>query len=188
MIQTIAEVSQAEIKIQNSIFIGIAMPCSDIQDFQKHLNQVRNDHPKANHICFAYRVGFKDENTRSNDDGEPSGTAGKPIFNQLLSLNIQNCVVFVVRYFGGTKLGVSGLIEAYKGAAKKTLELAETITSEPHLIQDFLLEPERYYRFIAFLKSIGMEVQNQEFDNNFYNLKLEVSESKKKLISDYFEK
>jgi uncharacterized YigZ family protein len=188
MIQTIARVSQIEIKIQNSIFIGIAIPCKDLQDFQRHLNQVRNNHPKANHICFAYRVGFKDENTRSNDDGEPSGTAGKPIFNQLLSLKIQNCVVFVIRYFGGTKLGVSGLIEAYKGAAKMTLELAETITSEPHFAQDFLLEPEQYYRFIAFLKSIEMEIQSQEYDNNYFNLKLEVPESKKKLISDYFEK
>ena len=188
MIQTIAGVSKAEIKIQNSIFIGIALPCSDLEDFQKHLNQIRNDYPKANHICFGYRIGFKDEYTRSNDDGEPSGTAGKPIFNQLLSLKIQNCVVFVVRYFGGTKLGVSGLIEAYKEAAKLTLELAKTITSEPHETQMYQLEPDRYYRFITFLKSIDIEVQSQEYENNAYHLTVEVPDSKKKLLSDYFEK
>nr|MBP7973984.1 YigZ family protein [Kaistella sp.] len=97
---------------------------------KKSLEKIREEHPKATHHCYAFRLGMKGENYRANDDGEPSGSAGLPIYNQLLAHDITNVLVIVVRYYGGTKLGVSGLVKTYKESAKITLEEAEIITKE----------------------------------------------------------
>ena len=88
---------------------------------------VKQLHPKATHHCYAYRLGLDKNNYRANDDGEPNGTAGKPILGQLDSFSVTNVLVIVVRYFGGTKLGVSGLIDAYKECAKMTLQSTQII-------------------------------------------------------------
>jgi uncharacterized YigZ family protein len=91
----------------------------------ERLEGLRSDHPKARHHCFAYRLGAKGEDYRISDDGEPSGSAGQPIYNQLLSFEVTNLLVVVIRYFGGTKLGIPGLINAYKTAAYEALKTAE---------------------------------------------------------------
>lgn len=118
------------LKEKGSKFVGFAFPVDDEAELKKSLEKIREEHPKATHHCYAYRLGMKGENYRANDDGEPSGSAGLPIYNQLLAHDITNVLVIVVRYYGGTKLGVSGLVKTYKESAKITLEEAEIITKE----------------------------------------------------------
>jgi len=118
------------IKEKGSKFIGFAYPVANENELKDALEKVRNEHPKATHHCYAFRMGLHGENYRANDDGEPSGSAGLPIYNQLLAHEITNVLVIVVRYYGGTKLGVSGLVKAYKESAKLTLEEANIITRE----------------------------------------------------------
>jgi len=117
-------------KEKGSKFIGFAFPVTDEAELKKALEKIRGEHPKATHHCYAFRMGINGENYRANDDGEPSGSAGLPIFNQLLANDITNVLVIVVRYYGGTKLGVSGLVKAYKESAKVTLEEARIVTKE----------------------------------------------------------
>lgn len=114
--QVIASPSEGEYKEKGSKFLAFAYPITTLEDFEYYLEEVRSIHPKARHYCYAYRIGIEGELYRANDDGEPSGTAGKPILGQLLSQNLSDTFVVVVRYFGGTKLGASGLINAYKSA------------------------------------------------------------------------
>lgn len=118
------------LKEKGSKFIGFAYPVSNEEELKNALEKIRTEHPKATHHCYAFRIGLNGENYRANDDGEPSGSAGLPIYNQLLAHDITNVIVIVVRYYGGTKLGVSGLVKAYKESAKMTLEEAHIITRE----------------------------------------------------------
>lgn len=118
------------IKEKGSKFIGFAFQINNELELKNALEKVRLEHPKATHHCYAFRLGLNGENYRANDDGEPSGSAGLPIFNQLLAHEITNVLVIVVRYYGGTKLGVSGLVKAYKESAKITLDDCEIITNE----------------------------------------------------------
>ncbi|WP_121462996.1 IMPACT family protein [Chryseobacterium defluvii] len=118
------------LKEKGSKFIGFAYPVSNEEELKNALEKIRTEHPKATHHCYAFRIGLNGENYRANDDGEPSGSAGLPIYNQLLAHDITNVIVIVVRYYGGTKLGVSGLVKAYKESAKMTLEVAHIIARE----------------------------------------------------------
>ena len=118
------------LKEKGSKFIGFAFPVNNEVELKNALEKVRAEHPKATHHCYAFRMGLNGENYRANDDGEPSGSAGLPIYNQLLANEITNVLVISVRYYGGTKLGVSGLVKAYKESAKITLEEAHIITKE----------------------------------------------------------
>ena len=110
--------------------IGFLYPIFTDLELKEALQKIKNLHPKATHHCYAYRMGLDGENYRINDDGEPSGSAGLPIYNQLLANNITNVLLIIVRYFGGTKLGISGLVKAYKESAKATIEEAKIITKE----------------------------------------------------------
>lgn len=118
------------VKEKGSKFIGFAFPVNNENELKNALEKIRSEHPKATHHCYAFRMGINGENYRANDDGEPSGSAGLPIYNQLLANEITNVLVISVRYYGGTKLGVSGLVKAYKESAKITLEEANIITKE----------------------------------------------------------
>jgi len=118
------------LKEKGSKFIGFAYPVNSESEIKDSLNHLKSIHPKATHHCYAYRLGINGENYRANDDGEPSGSAGLPIYNQLLAHQVTNILVVVIRYYGGTKLGVGGLVKAYKESAKYTLEQATIITKE----------------------------------------------------------
>lgn len=118
------------LKEKGSKFIGFAFPVDNEKELKKALDTVKEAHPKATHHCYAFRLGLNGENYRANDDGEPSGSAGLPIYNQLLANNLTNILVIVVRYYGGTKLGVSGLVKTYKETAKETLQECTVITKE----------------------------------------------------------
>lgn len=124
---TIAQEAQAEFKDRGSRFIAYAFPISNTDDVKKNLAALKKEHPKAVHHTFAYRIGLDGNQFRSNDDGEPSGTAGKPILGQIDSKQVTNTCIVVVRYFGGTLLGVPGLINAYKTAASLVLQVVPVV-------------------------------------------------------------
>jgi uncharacterized YigZ family protein len=125
--QTIEQYASAEFSDRGSKFVGLAYPVSSIEEFKAVLNDVKKDHPKASHHCFAYRIGADGMTYRVTDAGEPAGTAGRPILGQIDSKGLTNTCVIVVRYFGGTLLGVPGLINAYKSAASMALQLTPLI-------------------------------------------------------------
>jgi uncharacterized YigZ family protein len=119
---TLLENNQSEHKAKGSKFIGMAFPMANLQQFDTMYEKIKKEHNKANHHCFAWRL---DENThRANDDGEPSGTAGRPILGQMESHGLYEVGIVVIRYFGGTLLGTSGLISAYKETAKAAINPA----------------------------------------------------------------
>ena len=123
----------AEFKDRGSRFIAYAFPISTADGFKKRLKELKEEHSKAVHHCFAYRIGTDGNNFRSSDDGEPSGSAGRPILGQIDNKKLVNVAIIVVRYFGGTLLGVPGLINAYKTAASFALQL-NPIIKKPVLI------------------------------------------------------
>jgi uncharacterized YigZ family protein len=127
---TIEKPSTAEFKDRGSRFIAYAFPAADAAEVKTRLQQVKKEHPKAEHHCYAYRLGVDGLQFRAGDDGEPSGSAGRPILGQIDSKGLTNTVVVVVRYFGGTLLGVPGLINAYKTATAFALQLVP-IVSKP---------------------------------------------------------
>jgi len=124
---TIETPAVTEIRDRGSTFIAHAFPILVVDDFKKRMNELKKEHPKATHHCFAYRVGIDGNTFRVSDAGEPSGTAGKPILGQIDSRQLTNIVVIVVRYFGGTLLGVPGLISAYKSATALVLQLTPVV-------------------------------------------------------------
>ncbi|MFL5809376.1 MAG: IMPACT family protein [Flavisolibacter sp.] len=130
---TIDRPSQAEFKDRGSKFIAYVFPVKTTDEFKKRLKELKEEHPKAAHHCFAYRIGTDGNNFRSSDDGEPSGSAGKPILGQIDSRELSGIAVVVVRYFGGTLLGVPGLINAYKTVTSLALQLTPII-QKPVLI------------------------------------------------------
>ncbi|MEC5393836.1 IMPACT family protein [Bergeyella sp. RCAD1439] len=129
--KTIARaVENTLLKEKGSKFIGFAYPVHNEKELKDALEKIKSEHPKATHHCYAFRLGLNGENYRANDDGEPGGSAGLPIYNQLLAHDLTNILLIVVRYYGGTKLGVSGLVKTYKESAKITLDEAQIITRE----------------------------------------------------------
>lgn len=131
--KTIGKSSVAEFKDRGSKFIAYAYPINEVAVFKENLTALKNEHIKAVHHCFAYRLGMDGNNFRVSDDGEPSGSAGRPILGQIDSNKLTNTAVIVVRYFGGTLLGVPGLIHAYKTASQDAL-LAAGIVQKPVLV------------------------------------------------------
>jgi uncharacterized YigZ family protein len=138
---TIDKVASAEFKDRGSKFIGYAFPIKSTDEFKERLNETKKEHAKATHYCFAYRIGLDGNNFRVSDDGEPSGTAGKPILGQIDSRELSNVLVIVVRYFGGSLLGVPGLINAYKSTAAMVLQMTpiiqKTVEEEFYLQFDY---------------------------------------------------
>lgn len=120
--KTIAQPATAEFRDRGSRFIAYAYPVKDIPDCKNRLAELKAAHPKAVHHCFAWRLGADGQTFRASDDGEPSGTAGRPILGQIDSLQLTHTMVVVVRYFGGTLLGVPGLIHAYKTVTREALQ------------------------------------------------------------------
>lgn len=123
---TISETGESLYKEKGSKFLGYAFHVVDEEDVKERIEELKKAHHNARHWCYAYRLHPETELYRINDDGEPSGSAGKPIYGQILSADLYETLVVVVRYFGGTKLGVSGLIQAYKSSAEMALENAQT--------------------------------------------------------------
>ncbi len=128
--RTMTDLSTAIFKEKGSKFIGFAVACYTEEEAKMYLNQWRKEHFQSLHLCYAYRFGVDQSIFRSNDDGEPTNSAGAPILGQIQSFDLSNVLIGVVRYFGGTKLGVGGLIQAYRTAAKQAILEGEVIELE----------------------------------------------------------
>jgi uncharacterized YigZ family protein len=125
--KTIAAPSEGYYKDKGSKFTGFAIPVFSDAEFKEQMARIKKEHPDSGHYCYGFRIGVENKLYRYSDDGEPSSTAGKPIFGQIQSYELTNIMIVVTRYFGGTKLGVGGLISAYRAAAKAALENAKII-------------------------------------------------------------
>jgi len=123
--KTIKATSEGIYKEKGSRFVSIAIPVSEQEEIKPIIDKIKKEHHEARHHCFAYMIGSERINWRVNDDGEPSGTAGRPILGQINSFGLTNIIIVVSRYFGGTLLGVSGLINAYRSAAASAINNAE---------------------------------------------------------------
>ena len=159
---TIEKPSQAEFKDRGSKFIANAFPVADTIFFKKRLQELKKEHQKAVHHCFAYRIGNDGNNFRVSDDGEPAGTAGKPILGQLDSKNIINAGVVVVRYFGGTLLGVPGLINAYKTATALALQLTPIMQKQIEIIYSLEFDYTLMNTVMTIIKQFNCSVLQQE--------------------------
>ena len=122
--------ANSEFTEQKSKFLGFAFPVYDEQEIKSIIARLRAEHPNANHVCYAYRLGERYDHYRFSDDGEPGGTAGRPIFGQIEAFNLTNILVASIRYFGGVKLGTGGLVSNYQKSAKVTLEAAQIIEKQ----------------------------------------------------------
>ena len=164
--RTIEKPAEGIFRDRGSKFLAFACPVNSEQDLKQQLAQLKNLHPKANHHCWAMRLTMDRSVFRVNDDGEPSGTAGRPILNTLLSHNLTNLAVVVVRYFGGTLLGVPGLINSYKAATEDALKQAviieKTVNDIYTISFDYLLMND----VMRLIKEGNLGILNQNFDNN----------------------
>jgi uncharacterized YigZ family protein len=159
---TITQASTAEFKDRGSKFIAYAFPVETADDFKKQLQGLKKEHPKAVHHCFAYRIGTDGNNFRSSDDGEPSGTAGKPILGQIDSKELTNTAVVVVRYWGGTLLGVPGLINAYKMATSMALQVTPIIQKQVELKYSIEFDYTQVNDVMMVLKQFNCTILAQE--------------------------
>lgn len=163
--QTIANPTEGEFKDRGSKFIAYAFPVYTESDWQESLLKVKKLHPKARHWCYAYRLGMDGNNFRANDDGEPSGTAGKPILGRIDSFGLVNAFVVVVRYFGGTLLGASGLINAYKEATIAALEKAEIVEKVVENIYQLTFDYSIMSEVMNAIKKEKAEMVSKDFGN-----------------------
>jgi len=159
---TIGQQSVAEFKDRGSRFLAYAFPIKNVDEFKNHLQLLKKEHPKAVHHCFAYRIGFDRNNFRVSDDGEPSGSAGKPILGQIDSKELTNTLVIVVRYFGGTLLGVPGLINAYKSATAMTLQLTTIIAKAVEINYTLQFDYTQMNDVMILLKKYNCTIISQE--------------------------
>ena len=163
---TIENPSEGIFRDKGSKFISYAHPIKSEIDMKDIVASLKALHPKARHYCWAYRLTPDRSLYRVNDDGEPSGTAGRPILNVLLSKNITNVLVIVVRYFGATLLGVPGLIHAYKSAAQEALETAVIVEKTVNDIYRLHFDYLQMNDVMRLVKDENLIILRQEFDNN----------------------
>lgn len=163
---TIQSPHQIIYKDKGSKFSAFAFPVENDKQIKEILVNLKKEHPAANHHCYAYILGADKVNTRANDDGEPSYTAGKPILGQIQSNDLTNVLIVVVRYFGGTLLGVSGLIQAYKTSASEVIK-GSVIIEKQILFKYAVHFPFEYLNDVMkLLKQLDAKIQEQQFDTS----------------------
>lgn len=163
---TIEQPVEALFKDKGSKFIGLAYPVQNEQQVKEILQGLKKEHHTANHHCYAYRLGADKLTFRANDDGEPSNTAGRPILGQIQSNDLTDILIVVVRYFGGTLLGVSGLIHAYKTTAAEAIRLSKIVEKQILFSYTIHFPFEQLNDVMKILKQSEVKITAQEFDNN----------------------
>lgn len=163
--KTIKAPTEGLFKDRGSKFLAYAYPIEHENEVKPLVDNLKKEHFKAVHHCYAYRLGLDRTNFRVNDDGEPSGTAGKPILNTLLSQDITNILVVVVRYFGGTLLGVPGLINAYKSATVEALTMAEVYEKTVNDVYNVSFDFVQMNDVMKVVKEFSLKIRNQTYDN-----------------------
>ena len=179
-------------KEKNSKFFGYAFPLSTEEEIKPLIDNLRKQHPNAGHFCYAYQLGTDTISYRANDDGEPSNSAGMPIYGQIQSFSVTNILIVVVRIFGGVKLGVGGLISAYKTTAQLVLESCEIIEKTIDIPFMISFDYKNMNKVMRVIKEKKLEIVNQEMEiNEISGLpigKIEVKTRKKnaEIIFDIF--
>lgn len=163
--KTLGTGAEAIFKEKSSKFLAFAWPVRSEEEIRLHLDTLRKKYYDATHQCYAWRLGPQGERSRANDDGEPSGTAGRPILGQMLSAGVTYCLIVVVRYFGGTKLGVPGLIAAYRESAAAALQQAEIVERTVDTLFDIRFSYMVLNDVMRIIKEEQPLVLAQEFDN-----------------------
>ena len=174
--KTIARAAETTYRQLSSKFLVYAYPVETEEEIKEHLDALRKRWFDATHHCYAWRLGAHGELFRANDDGEPSSTAGKPILGQLLSQEVTNCLVVVVRYFGGTKLGVPGLIAAYKESTAQVLAECEIIEKTVDVVYNVQFSYMAMNDIMRIVKDMQPRIVSQEFDN-MCNMTLAIREA-----------
>jgi uncharacterized YigZ family protein len=180
---TLQNPSSGEFKDRGSKFIAFAWPVGSEEEALSHLEDLRKEHFKARHHCFAWRLGVDGQRFRANDDGEPSGTAGRPILGQIDALGLTDVTVVVVRYFGGVLLGASGLIHAYREAAAESLRqgviVEKIIKSQFQLSFDYAIMPD----IMQALKKLDIDILKENYgDHGLLEIGIRQSEAAEKLL------
>ncbi|MGQ1783692.1 MULTISPECIES: IMPACT family protein [unclassified Saccharicrinis] len=185
--KTIDKPSEGIYKEKGSKFISYAYPVYSEEEIKEHVRQLKDEFYDARHHCFAWQLGTDGLRYRANDDGEPSGTAGKPIHGQLRSMELTNILVVVVRYFGGTKLGVPGLIHAYKEATADAINnavIVEKTVNDMYSIKfDYLVMND----VMKIVKDEGLNMTNQKFDLSC-EIEFSIRQSEVEKVVSRFEK
>ena len=166
--RTISGSSKGVYKEKGSKFIAIARPVDSLDNVRSQLEQIRKQYHDARHHCYAYKIGKDSPEIRYNDDGEPSGTAGKPIFGQIESFGLTNLLIVVIRYFGGVKLGTGGLIQAYRSAARDALEGATIITNTIKLSFSVNFPYEVTSEVMRIIQEEDLEIIDQQFTHKTF--------------------
>ncbi|GAB7086156.1 YigZ family protein [Marinifilum fragile] len=185
--KTISQQSEGLYKEKGSKFITYAYPVSTEEEIKEHIAQLKKEYYDARHHCYAYMLGADKKNFRANDDGEPSSTAGKPILGQILSNDLTNILIVVVRYFGGTKLGASGLIHAYKTAAADAISNAEILDKTVNDIYDIHFDYLVMNDIMKIIKDEQPEQIGQDF-NLTCKITLSIRQSEVERLIEKFEK
>lgn len=172
-------------KDRNSKFYGFAFPVTNEADVKECLEVVKKTHYSARHYCYAYQLGIENVKYRVNDDGEPNNSAGMPIYGQIQSFEITNILIVVVRYFGGTKLGVGGLINAYKIAAQITLEASEIVEKTIDVFYQLNFEYDMMNKVMRILKEKDINLVRQKLELTCEYI-VSVRKSESKAIFDMF--
>lgn len=165
--RTVESRVQTEIKIQGSHFISILLPVHDDEEFMAHLRDVKSQYHDATHHCWAYRLGVTGTATRFSDDGEPSGTAGRRILSELDTKQVTEASCIVVRYFGGTKLGVGGLARAYSSAAIAAIDAAKLVTKYEWKTIELTVDADSIRSVHHFAAAHEARILSQDFHSNF---------------------
>lgn len=179
--KTIGKQSQGLYKEKGSKFISYAYPVESVDEIAGIVTALKKEYYDARHHCYAWRLGYDGAMTRANDDGEPSSTAGKPILGQLVSNDLTNVLVVVIRYFGGTKLGVSGLIRAYKEATIDALDSNEIVEREIETIVDVTFGYECMNQVMKVIKDCEPRIVEQDF-NNLSTIKLSICNARRDML------
>jgi uncharacterized YigZ family protein len=153
-------------KEKGSKFIGYVFPVTSEDDVKVHIEDLKKKHHTARHWCYAWQLGVETISYRANDDGEPNNSAGQPIYGQILSKEITNILVVVVRYFGGTKLGVGGLITAYKTTAKLVLDEAEIVEKTIDVYFQLIFEYPDMNKVMRIIKEENLNIEQQQMNLN----------------------
>lgn len=180
--KTVRNVGEGLYKEKGSKFLGFAFPCSSEDEAKIKLVELRKQHHLAVHVCYAFRFGAEKKEFRASDDGEPSNSAGPPILGQIQSFDLTNVLVAVVRYYGGTNLGVGGLIKAYRTAAKEAIENTEIIENEEQIQIEVSFSYEYLPLVMKLVKSQSCIIQEQLIQQNCL-LKLSIPMSNNKLLN-----
>jgi uncharacterized YigZ family protein len=184
--KTITSATEAILfKDKNSKFLGYAFPLLNEEEVKQHLDSLRKEHHTARHWCYAYQLGTETITYRANDDGEPNNSAGMPIYGQIQSFEVTNILIVVVRYFGGVKLGVGGLIHAYKTTAQQTLENAKIVEKTINIDYLITFDYKNMNTVMRVIKEKNLNITNQKLELNC-QITISVRKKEAKIVFETF--